>query len=83
MAYEVVMSYHLHMPSYFLGTFTEYPIRVCVLLFFCPKQQQSAQLLALFALNASAYIRICFTIESNPLLRVGERCSFNPILSIK
>ena len=22
MAYEVVMSYHLHMPSYFLGTFT-------------------------------------------------------------
>ena len=26
MAYEVVMSYHLHMPSYFLGTFTEYPL---------------------------------------------------------
>ena len=25
MAYEVVMPYHLHMPSYFLGTFTEYP----------------------------------------------------------
>ena len=25
MAYEVVMLYHLHMPSYFLGTFTEYP----------------------------------------------------------
>ena len=25
MAYEVVMSYHLHMPSYFLVTFTEYP----------------------------------------------------------
>ena len=34
-------------------------------------------------LNANAYIRICFTIESNPLLRVGERCSFNPIMSIK
>ena len=28
MAYEVVMSYHLHMPSYFLGTFTEYPYLV-------------------------------------------------------
>ena len=27
MAYEVVMPYHLHMPSYFLGTFTEYPKR--------------------------------------------------------
>ena len=25
MAYEVVMPYHLHMPSYFLETFTEYP----------------------------------------------------------
>jgi len=24
-AYEMVMPYHLHMPSYFLETFTEYP----------------------------------------------------------
>ena len=29
MAYEMVMPYHLHMPSYFLETFTEYP-------FLCP-----------------------------------------------
>lgn len=36
-----------------------------------------------FALYASAYIRICFTMESNPLLRVGERCSFRPIWSMK
>ena len=40
MAYEVVMSYHLHMPSYFLGTFTEYPylkseIFVCLLCLPC------------------------------------------------
>ena len=28
MAYEVVMPYHLHMPSYFLETFTEYPFIV-------------------------------------------------------
>lgn len=27
MAYEMVMPYHLHMPSYFLETFTEYPWR--------------------------------------------------------
>ena len=27
MAYEMVMPYHLHMPSYFLETFTEYPCR--------------------------------------------------------
>ena len=25
MAYEMVMPYHLHMSSYFLETFTEYP----------------------------------------------------------
>ena len=25
MAYEMGMPYHLHMPSYFLETFTEYP----------------------------------------------------------
>lgn len=25
MAYGEIMLYHLHMPSYFLGTFTEYP----------------------------------------------------------
>lgn len=24
MAYEVIMRYHLHMPSYFLGIFAEY-----------------------------------------------------------
>ena len=28
MAYEVVMPYHLHMPSYFLETFTEYPFLI-------------------------------------------------------
>ena len=28
MAYEVVMPYHLHMPSYFLETFTEYPSKM-------------------------------------------------------
>ena len=37
MAYEVVMPYHLHMPSYFLETFTEYPLlrkRVCGVFFY-------------------------------------------------
>jgi len=28
MAYEMVMPYHLHMPSYFLETFTEYPYNI-------------------------------------------------------
>jgi hypothetical protein len=30
MAYEMVMPYHLHMPSYFLETFTEYPYLVAL-----------------------------------------------------
>ena len=28
MAYGVIMCYHLHMPLYILGTFTEYPYTV-------------------------------------------------------
>ena len=35
MAYEVVMPYHLHMPSYFLETFTEYPYLVWFETDFC------------------------------------------------
>ena len=34
MTYEVVMPYHLHMPSYFLGTFTEYPYLLGILCLF-------------------------------------------------
>ena len=51
--------------------------KLCVLRVLCGEFYLS------FALNANAYIRICFTIDSKPLLRVGDRCSFNPILSIK
>ena len=36
MAYEMVMPYHLHMPSYFLETFTEYPERDCRLIYIKP-----------------------------------------------
>ena len=28
MAYKVIILYQLYMPSYFLGTFTEYPLKV-------------------------------------------------------
>jgi len=41
MAYEVVMPYHLHMPSYFLETFTEYP-------FLCPYLKRKFKNSALF-----------------------------------
>ena len=36
MAYEMVMPYHLHMPSYFLETFTEYPYVVWAGSWACP-----------------------------------------------
>ena len=41
MAYKVVMPYHLHMPSYFLETFTEYPYPISAVGagFACPKTQ--------------------------------------------
>ena len=28
MAYKVIILYRLYMPSYFLGTFTEYPMNI-------------------------------------------------------
>ena len=31
MAYKVIILYQLYMPSYFLGTFTEYPYEVIIL----------------------------------------------------
>ena len=30
MAYKVIILYQLYMPSYFLGTFTEYPYRIYI-----------------------------------------------------
>ena len=30
MAYKVIILYRLYMPSYFLGTFTEYPNLECI-----------------------------------------------------
>ena len=46
-------------------------------------KQQRLSFYPYFALKAKAYIRICFTIASNPLLRVGDKCSFKPIFSMK
>ena len=38
MAYEMVMPYHLHMPSYFLETFTEYPWIIFFYIFYFLKE---------------------------------------------
>ena len=32
MAYKVIILYQLYMPSYFLGTFTEYPYKISQLI---------------------------------------------------
>ena len=39
MAYKVIILYQLYMPSYFLGTFTEYPLLSFLQIF--PHLQQS------------------------------------------
>ena len=33
MAYKVIILYQLYMPSYFLGTFTEYPYVIFIVIF--------------------------------------------------
>ena len=57
MAYEMVMPYHLHMPSYFLETFTEYPIykQKILLLMRMNKQAQAADILKEYITLLSAY----------------------------
>jgi len=47
MAYKVIILYRLYMPSYFLGTFTEYPVIVRkkvknnLVIFFIGKSEQA------------------------------------------
>ena len=45
MAYEVVMPYHLHMPSYFLETFTEYPYADYMDLLIYPRNLRNPRLI--------------------------------------
>ena len=40
MAYKVIILYRLYMPSYFLGTFTEYPFLVMTGQFYCRQNSQ-------------------------------------------
>ena len=50
---------------------------------YCRAMQRVAAYSEFWALNASAYVRICFTMASNPLERVGERCCERPMSSMK
>ena len=40
MAYKVIILYRLYMPSYVLGTFTEYPLNILSFLIPLPLQSQ-------------------------------------------
>ena len=71
MAYEVVMPYHLHMPSYFLETFTEYPEQTTGFLFYR----------ILITLSASPAIPRCTSpsqfhtlLALMPAMLPGDRC---------
>ncbi len=51
MAYEMVMPYHLHMPSYFLETFTEYPyITLTFIITPTVREESSAFLFRIYAI---------------------------------
>ena len=65
MAYEVVMSYHLHMPSYFLGTFTEYP-------FYIPSFKNEAKnLFSLYREQVLRFVLYNGYINRIPLKRIS------------
>ena len=61
MAYKVIILYRLYMPSYFLGTFAEYP-------FLCPSNHFSIfhKTQGRFQLNASTFHvkRLCVLIKT-------------------
>ena len=54
MAYEVIILGHLHMPLYFLGTFTEYPYLIISFLM--------VFVYAIFVVNA--YVSIKYEVET-------------------
>ena len=55
MAYKVIILYRLYMPSYFLGTFTEYPKLIVAHFNFNRGSKQSASLLPRFVIFISSF----------------------------
>ena len=67
MAYEMVMPYHLHMPSYFLETFTEYPFKdYGKAKIYCPPLAEQKHI-----------ANVLDKLESKLLLEQGILASFN------
>ena len=67
MAYEMVMPYHLHMPSYFLETFTEYPAieRLCM---------ETASMAVFYTQDAWSYSYFISNYKSSFLLKNYFSC---------
>ena len=59
MAYEMVMPYHLHMPSYFLETFTEYPV-----LFYVKKGSAKP--------NGNLPLMCCITVDAEVVTKYSK-----------
>ena len=57
MAYKVIILYQLYMPSYFLGTFTEYPFLIGLWEYLFKKEIQHFPEKSLFAGNGLIGIR--------------------------
>jgi len=70
MAYEMVMPYHLHMPSYFLETFTEYPcMETASMAVFAPRMH--GVIVILFpTINPPFYSKIIFLVTDK--YRIAE-----------
>ena len=80
MAYEMVMPYHLHMPSYFLETFTEYStptvynisVRNCCN---CLPEYILYLFFILFPILTGTYIEVLFKYLSE-IFAVAKSCHF-------
>ena len=59
MAYKVIILYRLYMPSYVLGTFTEYPI---------------LDRKAAFLLSANILFRVKFLTFNQYFISIGKSC---------
>ena len=77
MAYEMVMPYHLHMPSYFLETFTEYPKTGMAIPHIYFKDYGKAKIYCPPLAEQKHIANVLDKLESKLLLEQGILASFN------
>ena len=84
MAYEMVMPYHLHMPSYFLETFTEYPYieKMLFTIENCLSLCQKKQTIKLF-IDSAAMRTHSFILYLRPTISTTEFIPGSMLYTIK